>query len=149
MGVGIGVAAQPILGPHPDNYTDWDRQQGQVGLIQAVKGGVNLTHREMRRTRDPNLGNNPYPVALQGQPPYALNPRDHIYDNHLLLPSLIPRDRFKGLFGFDAQDFYHIRSARGQNAHCAFCISAARAQNALCILHPCGPAQEIHPTAST
>ena len=103
------VPPQPILGPYADVYTDWDRHRDQVDLIQAVKGGVELTYRELRRTRDPSLGTIPYPLALQGQPPHALNPHDHVYDNHLLLPSLIPRDRFKSLFGLSAQDFYLLR----------------------------------------
>ena len=109
------AALQPVLEPHPDLYTAWDRHRPQVNLIQAVMGGMALTHREIRRIRDPNLGAIHYPVAVQGLPPYPLNPRVHVYDNRLLLPSLIPRAKFKTLFGFSANDFYHIRSAREGN----------------------------------
>ena len=105
-----GPRRQLLFGPDPDEYSAWDRHRLQVNLILAVKGEVQLTHRENRRTRDPNLGILPYPVARQGQPPHPLNPNDHTYDNHLLIPSLIPREKFKGLFGFDAQAFYQIRS---------------------------------------
>merc|ERR1712218_503710 len=100
---------RPPLGPFPDVYTASDRHRNQVDLITAVKGGMRLSHRESRRTRDPNLGIVPYPLALQGQPPHVLNPLDHIYDNRLLIPSLIPRHEFKGIFGFEAQEFYLIR----------------------------------------
>ena len=49
--------------------------------------------------------------VYKGEPPAQMTFRDlcHVYDNHLLLPSLIPRGRFKTLFGFDAQKFYLIR----------------------------------------
>ena len=70
---------------------------------------ISASHRENRRTRDPNLGIAPYPLALQGQPPHALNPLDHVYDNRLLIPSLIPREDFKDIFGFAAEEFYLIR----------------------------------------
>ena len=80
-----------------------------MDLISAVKGGQRLSHRENRRHRDPNLGVNPYPLGVQGQPPHVLNPLDHCYDNRLLIPSLIPRGDFKRIFGFAAQEFYLIR----------------------------------------
>ena len=46
-----------------DQIAEWDRHQNQVGLIQAVKGGEALTHREIRR-RDPSLGTLPYPMMF-------------------------------------------------------------------------------------
>ena len=72
------VPPEPILGPYPDFYTTDDTHQNQVNLIQAVKDGQELTHREVRRTRDPSLGTVPYPLVLQGQPPHANNPHDHV-----------------------------------------------------------------------
>ena len=108
---GQWVRPRPLLGPYPDVYTDHDRQRNQVVLIQGVKGGQGLTHRESRRCRDPNLGNVPYPVANQGLPPFPLNPHDKVYDNHLLLPSLIDPLHFKTLFGFSSEDFYRIRDS--------------------------------------
>lgn len=103
------VVPAPQAGPFPDVYTDNDRQQHQVTLIQAVKGGQMLTYRESRRCRDPNLGTVPYPVANQGLPPFPQNHHDRVYDNRLLIPSLLAPEDFKTLFGFSSDEFYQIR----------------------------------------
>ena len=113
-GGAFGPVPLPVLQPHPDNFTRWDKNPGNIQTIQALLNR-SLTHRQNRAII---RGGNP---AYPQQKPYPLNPYFSRYINKLLLPTTMSSDDFLDIFGMTVDNFFRLRDL--------FIVPALAAQN--------------------